>query len=357
MNSNSKLETWFGKMTFDYKHCFLCGEILNKQNYTVEHIFPKWLQHRHNLWNQNITLLNGTLIKYKQLVVPCCKDCNNNHLAKIEKEVKDAFEKGIEEVRALDKTILYKWIMKILYCLLFKQLSLKEDIRNKDSTMIISSEILKEYTVMFDYMQSILGRVKIREDMGSIFIFSILPYYRKKSEYDYYYIDDVGRSQVALMSNGIGIICCLNDSEAMKYRFRKYFKPFYDIKLHNIQFRQLIADVFYNRSLLKNKQSIMTVKNNNRQSDNLMIQIPPHTDYYDEYNYKNYAMILYFLLREFGFKFEELYDLKNDAVRNLLIDSKKRIIVYDEDNRYYLGEEHKEYNAEVFNDDLLIKKC
>ncbi|NFP49666.1 hypothetical protein [Clostridium argentinense] len=115
---------------------------MDKNNSTVEHIFPKWLQHKHELWNQKLCLSNNSHITYKRLIVPCCKKCNNKYLSKIEKKIREAFEGGIEKVRELDKTILYKWIMKIIYCLLFKELSLKMDIKSKDSKMIITPEIL-----------------------------------------------------------------------------------------------------------------------------------------------------------------------------------------------------------------------
>lgn len=44
---------------FDESSCFLCGTNLNKTNRTLEHVFPKWIQKKFDLWDQKISLLNG----------------------------------------------------------------------------------------------------------------------------------------------------------------------------------------------------------------------------------------------------------------------------------------------------------
>jgi hypothetical protein len=66
------------------KRCFYCGQVL-RGNKTREHVFPQWLKRRFGLANQHLTLLNGSLIPYRQLTVPCCSTCHNVHLSKLEK--------------------------------------------------------------------------------------------------------------------------------------------------------------------------------------------------------------------------------------------------------------------------------
>lgn len=46
----------FKKETFGYNSCFLCGKECDIK--TAEHIFPKWLQHKYDLWNQKLTVTN-----------------------------------------------------------------------------------------------------------------------------------------------------------------------------------------------------------------------------------------------------------------------------------------------------------
>lgn len=57
MSDNAKNEGQynpFEKMTFTYDKCFLCGEILTDENSTEEHIYPKWLQNKFDLWDKQL---------------------------------------------------------------------------------------------------------------------------------------------------------------------------------------------------------------------------------------------------------------------------------------------------------------
>lgn len=81
--------------------CFLCADPIIDGHYTQEHVIPAWAQRRHNLWNQRLVLLNATDIPYRQLTVPCCDDCNRNHLRPIEDSLSQTVEHGHKAVRAI----------------------------------------------------------------------------------------------------------------------------------------------------------------------------------------------------------------------------------------------------------------
>lgn len=80
---------------------------MRSSSHTDEHIFPKWLQNRFQLWNQNLILINRTNIRYRQLKVPCCRFCNNDHLSGIENRIVAALEKGPSAVRELPELDIY----------------------------------------------------------------------------------------------------------------------------------------------------------------------------------------------------------------------------------------------------------
>lgn len=40
------------KRSFSIDRCFVCDELLTVENATEEHIYPKWLQRKFNLFNQ-----------------------------------------------------------------------------------------------------------------------------------------------------------------------------------------------------------------------------------------------------------------------------------------------------------------
>jgi len=60
----------FLEKTYTWDNCFLCGIRLGEKN-TEEHIFPKWLQHKFELWDQKLILTNKSKIPYRNLTIPC----------------------------------------------------------------------------------------------------------------------------------------------------------------------------------------------------------------------------------------------------------------------------------------------
>jgi hypothetical protein len=341
MNIDDKVKTWHSTMTFDYQHCFLCGEKLDDINNSLEHVFPKWLQRRHDLWNQSLTLPNKSMIKYRQLTVPCCKKCNNEYLSDMEKRIETAFSSGADGVRNLDSTIIYKWVMKIFYSLMYKDLSLRRERGSQNSEMIMTPDVLAQFRFMFDCMQSIRKSIKLDERFSSLFIFDVHRDIRKDARLDFFYVDDILHWQIALQSDNVGIICCIGDNKVIERRHSKYFKPFYEMKLNPIQFRQLIADVFYTRTLLKNGGCTVMMPYE-------IVLVPSFNNVYKEYNFKEYAVCLFYLLQGFGIGVEEIYDPILDATLNLLIDKDRRIIMYDKNGIPRLGDVHEGYSGELY---------
>ncbi len=58
-------------------HCPLCGRDVAKAPHTAEHIFPLWLQHRHDLLNRRLAIPNLVGRKYKSIRIGICWRCNN----------------------------------------------------------------------------------------------------------------------------------------------------------------------------------------------------------------------------------------------------------------------------------------
>ena len=105
--------------------CFLCG--LTTSDLTSEHVFPKWLQKRHHVWNEKLDLLNGTTIQYRNITIPCCRSCNNGPLARLEEDIALAVSGGYSASSAIDSRQWYLWAGKIFYGILRKELSLPHD--------------------------------------------------------------------------------------------------------------------------------------------------------------------------------------------------------------------------------------
>ncbi len=125
--------------------CFLCGKELFSGGYTQEHIIPRWAQKRYQLWDQQLVLLNQTSIPYRQLTVPCCDECNKYRLKPIEDSLSQTVEQGKDAVRMLGDKTIFIWLGKILYGLLYKELTLLLDRSDPLAGTIITPDILQRY--------------------------------------------------------------------------------------------------------------------------------------------------------------------------------------------------------------------
>jgi hypothetical protein len=84
--------------------CLFCGLELSDETRTQEHVFPRWLQERCGIANQTLTLANGTELRYSQLLVPACAECNGAHGSELEARV--------AEGRATEQD-MWLWMLKI----------------------------------------------------------------------------------------------------------------------------------------------------------------------------------------------------------------------------------------------------
>ena len=160
----------FDDMSFIYNKCFLCGKLL-RDAHSREHIFPRWLLRRYNLWDTELVLLNKTKIKYRQLTIPCCTKCNNNYLGRNEEIIEESLDKGYNQFIKLDELIVYQWVLKILYGLLFKELSLKLELHDPNSEPILNPEFLEKFGSLHLFLQSVRFKFNFNDFVPwSIFI-------------------------------------------------------------------------------------------------------------------------------------------------------------------------------------------
>lgn len=179
----------FNTIDFDGSHCFLCCEPLRSDNRTDEHIFPKWLQKKHNLWNQKLELLNGTKIQYRNLVIPCCSCCNNGVLSALEIKVRAIFEKHPRQLDGIDRKWMYLWSAKILFGLLAKERGLLIDRANPNDGTIIDRSDLDRLRAIHSHLQAIRFEHKFNgpngNDLGSVVMLSTKEHSKLEKNFDF----------------------------------------------------------------------------------------------------------------------------------------------------------------------------
>ena len=298
----------FDAMSFTYDRCFLCGYQLENEK-TNEHVFPKWIQQKYHLQNQKLLLLNGTEIPYRQLTIPCCPFCNTQYLSRVENKFKQYFEKGCSEFKKLDRLIIFQWISKIFYGLLFKELSLRVDRSDPTQGFIMSSESLEELKSLHIFLQSIRFPFKFSGfHPWSTFILQIHSYGDERY-FDYH--DEFLHLTFSIRMGEIGILACLEDNGAQEDLFQDYFNKFEGIKLHLRQFDELYAKLVYKASLMNRVPKYVMIQPSGKQQEITVastgLQGFSYKPIYDDWNQRTYAKYLAKIWGRYGIQFEDIF--------------------------------------------------
>jgi len=193
------------------KVCFLCN---SRNDLSIEHVFPKWLLNRYSLWNQSFTLKNGTTIQYKNIKVPCCKECNNNYLSIIEKKVQQWVEHDIK----IDDSVIFAWTLKIMLGVHYKETTLKDNIKNANSESIVDLVKFNERTSLRHMLLCVRDKVRFLDFKPySIYLHSI----SNASDNDFFYFDEPYHMFFSLQMGKKAVNCTFQDDGFVKRMIEK----------------------------------------------------------------------------------------------------------------------------------------
>lgn len=134
------------------RRCFLCGGAPTKG--VGEHVFPRWLQRRFELWDHTLTLQNGTFIPYRDVRVPACEDCNNRVLGRAETYVSALSAADVASWTSAHSFEVGRWLAKILVGILIKEASLPRDRSDPSLGKIFSSEGVSDLKLLHLLVQT-----------------------------------------------------------------------------------------------------------------------------------------------------------------------------------------------------------
>jgi hypothetical protein len=262
----------FDRLPFDHDHCFLCGAAIQPESRTREHVFPAWLQHRYDLWDQELTLLNGTSIPYRQLTIPCCAQCNGGPLSRLEDEVRMAVESGYEGVARLPHLRIFQWAAKVMFGILFKEISLAMDRRDPGAASILPPTHLDSFSTLHDLLQSV--RVEARFEGGPIYTVLVAPLHDLGGWRPFDFADSIDDQVVAFRLGTVGIIASLSDGGVAGEHWSRVLGAFGAHPLHPIQFDEMVAHVVATRQRMTRAVRIV-MSANITDGSNLTFVRPP----------------------------------------------------------------------------------
>lgn len=223
-------------------HCFLCDVRLTPQNRTGEDVLPKWLQRRFQLrGTATLRLLNATNLPYSAVLIPCCRTCNNEWLSRGENKVQAAFGSGYEAVVALNPDLLYAWLAKIFYGVLYREALLPHDRASHDSEPIFPADALRNLAMFRMLLQWFRGKAAWSTLPGSVFVYRTQTAADAGHNFDF--ADNVPLQCIAMRIGTTGVIAALSDWGLLREMapHRLMLPP--DLPLHPLQFRELYGTV------------------------------------------------------------------------------------------------------------------
>jgi len=322
-NDLSQLINRLHLQEFNQTTCFLCARSLETLESTDEHVIPRWAQKRYNLWDQKLTLLNNTFISYRQLTVPCCKECNTYRLQPIEVSMADAVLKGPHAVRDLGLETLFLWLGKIFYGILYRELFLLFDRSANNSITIATPEMLQQYETHVLFLQQARESIKLVDFCpGSFFVFRTQNL--KRPEYQWDFCDNIETMFIGIRMGEVGVIGILQDGGAQQY-FDEEYKDLLDHPLHPIQFRELCAHFSYRSTLATRTPKYFTIEGKPHQTYQLPLggfSVKPLFEGWDPATYAK------FLSQYTGAPYERVFE-PPDKVKTILRDEAGKPVFMD----------------------------
>jgi len=246
---------------FGREVCFLCGVPLSPDRNTDEHVVPKWIQERFELWDQKLMLLNRTQIPYRKLTIPCCLACNRDHLGKIEERVQKACDQGAQAVRELPPLTLFLWVGKIFFGLLYREHLLPWNRRQQEEGPIVPADLLEEFRLHHQFLQAARVPIEFSPNVpASLFVYDTMEPSERKMGFDY--LDFLEGMGMSIRVGKVGIVACLQDGGAVKYSFGEGYEEFEKIKLHWMQFAEVTARTFYDISRFNRTPKFIIAESN-----------------------------------------------------------------------------------------------
>jgi hypothetical protein len=287
------IEDFINKICIE-DNCFLCGASRTEKEFNYEHIIPKWLLRKYNLFDKYITLPNGGTFRYDRYTIPCCKRCNTLLGEKLENKVSDAFSKDYKYLQniLLEKyQVVFIWMALIFLKTHLKDKVLKEDF--KTNTKISDYYDWETLHHIHCLVRAICFDIAI--DLKALGTIIVLP--AKKSRfYDVFDYTDIYYCKTMLIKfEDVAILAVLNDSCAcmniLKDILTRIKGPLNPLQLRELVVRFAHCNIsLINRPIFYTNVDIMTGK--------LEIGVKhSNTIEMKEYDQKEYGEILYYLIR------------------------------------------------------------
>lgn len=298
----ARLYNPFTSFKFDNQHCFLTGAKLNSPEEQIQ-VFPVWMMRAFDLEDKPFKLLDESLLTYKKLKMPCSVD-TALLLDKVESEVEKAMSKGYEEVKRMDQLLLFQWVSKILYGVVFNEIQV--GIRQatlSGEQMNFSQALVHKFKNLHFMLQSLVHPMEF--EIKNPFSVLVLPV--DNAPDTFLYRDEINTLIFSLRMNDFAIIATLQDNGTHAIYHEDTLKLIADRVLHPIQFEEVCARYFYSAYLFNRLADYTFMET----ADTIYVEPMPLNDWtmkpiFDHWQVKTYGQVLENFWKPWGFTLFEI---------------------------------------------------
>jgi hypothetical protein len=229
-----------------------------------EHIFPKWLQHHHNLWTRRLTIPNFIGKTYNTVKIDTCFICNNFTFGRLETVLAPILTSSdpFASLRMIPDENIAIWLGKIFWLLCRKSNSV-EDFRTRDKAerdRIIPQEMMPG-TLYLGMIQRTFATKKgmvscyANDPPISLVYGSPFSLYRfhidtKDTRFETFdFTDNIAVLGAAITSGNVGFICVFDGGLHRQFRSHE-FHFLANESLHPMQFNEVVGRIFYDQTTL-----------------------------------------------------------------------------------------------------------
>jgi hypothetical protein len=311
----TRLYNPFQKFDFSPQICFLTGHNLQSEEEEQIFVFPEWIMDRYSLRDKTFKMLEGGNVKYNDMKIPCLKSVSEQAIKALDKEIEEAFTAGYEAVKKVPEERLFLWMAKLLYGVLYHDISIEQRKATANGKEFGLSLFLQE---RIGKLHSILQSLVCPMEFKGTKFWSIEVFKIKISKDVFNYKDETTNLNFSLGMNDFGIVACLQDNGAVGINQQELTDKFSSKTLHPIQFEEFCARFIYANYLL-NSYAEYSLQSDEEKViiESAPLTSKPNKSLFDRWDEDMFAQVLAVYWKPWGITKDEIITLGNSPISYL----------------------------------------
>lgn len=304
----SRLYNPFIAFKFDNRTCFLTGESLESADEQVQ-VFPVWMMQAFDLEEKPFKMLDENIVTYKSLKLPCSMKVAQA-LEQVEERVAKAMKAGYGAVKDIPEHLLFQWIGKILYGVVFNEIQagIRQTIASGEE-MNFSQALVHKFRNLHFMLQSLVLPVEFEH----VNPFRVQVFPVDNAPETFLYRDEINSLIFSIRMGDFAVIATLQDNGTNAIYHEEVLNGVEQQVLHPIQFEEICARYFYSAYLFNRLPEYTYMET----LDKVFIEPMPLNDWtlkpiFDDWQTKTYGQVLENFWKPWGYTlFEIIKDPEN----------------------------------------------